>query len=253
MRPITKAMKQLQVITTCVLLTGLSALWTDGVAQSRVTVEKESRLWIEGTSTVNSFTCESTAAQGFGHVRQNPNNRSMNPQTSQVDSSHAGEVVVQVETFDCGKKKMNRDLQRALRSAAFPEIRFVLSDAEVAYAPNSPDEAYLLHVSGHLTIAGKEVPTGLTANARAIADGKFHAWGSRELFMSDFGIDPPSTLFGLIKARDRIVVRFDLLASRDRQTGSTVSVRAGHQTQEASIGEADWDSVSNNKPSYGGN
>jgi hypothetical protein len=50
------------------------------------------------------------------------------------------------------------------------------------------------------------------------ADGTYQATGSLPLLMSDFGIDPPTAMFGLIKVHDQITVRFKLIATpQERQ------------------------------------
>jgi hypothetical protein len=64
-----------------------------------------------------------------------------------------------------------------------------------------------------LTIAGTERLVSLTVQGQQRANGAYQATGSLPLLMSDFGIDPPTAMLGLIKAHDEITVRFKLIAT----------------------------------------
>jgi hypothetical protein len=57
-------------------------------------------------------------------------------------------------------------------------------------------------------------------------DAQTQLTGKQRLLMSDFGIDPPTALLGLIRARDRILVRFDLVA-----VSVTTPTTTTHSTQ----------------------
>ena len=172
-------------------------------SQTRVALADDSRLWIDGSSSVNTFTCTAGTVEGSGVFHAS---RPSDTLPAEV------EVRVPVRRFDCGKARMNSDLYDALRAEAHAHIRFRLDEAAWT-APTAEDDAYDLHITGRLTIAGTERPVALTAQGRQRPDGAYGATGSLPLRMSDFGIDPPSALFGLIKAHDDITVRFDLVAT----------------------------------------
>lgn len=177
--------------------------------QHQVVVEpEESELLIEGTSTVNSFTCEAEEIEGRARLDS----------SGQAQRTEAtAEVVVPVRQFDCGKQRMNWDLYDALKASAHPFIRFELDTAEVV---EQEPKAYQLRTSGWLTIAGTEQPVTLEVDAQHLPDGRYRAQGSQPLSMRAFGIDPPSALLGLVKAHDRIVVHFDLIARPMTPTSS---------------------------------
>lgn len=50
------------------------------------------------------------------------------------------------------------------------------------------------------------------------AQGKVRALGSITIRMTDYGIDPPRRLLGLVRVRDELTVRFDLVLEPNRQT-----------------------------------
>jgi polyisoprenoid-binding protein YceI len=172
-------------------------------AQEQYTVKPASQFWIDGTSTVNAFTC--AADQVAGHaVVEAPSNAS----TTELDA----EVVIPVRSFDCGVRQMNRDMYEALKGQAFPAVRFALDRAEILPAPPYA-EWTPVRVWGTLTLAGEQRPVTVTAQGKRLQDGLVRIQGRHALRMTDFNIDPPSGLLGLVRAHDDIVVRFDLVAA----------------------------------------
>lgn len=183
--------------------------------QKRATVAPDSRLWIEGSSTVNRFMCE--AGQISGEASLNG---------GQTDAL----VVVPVETFDCGKSRMNRDLYDALKSEEHPRIVFELDDARVS-AP--ADEVYEVAVTGRLTIAGVTRSVSLVAEGRGNGGNGYRVTGRLPLSMTDFNVEPPTALAGLIKAHERIVVGFDLVTEIN---GSAATAGSAQTQQDAASG-----------------
>lgn len=173
-------------------------------SQIRLRLAEESQLWIEGSSSVNTFTCDAGTIDGTGFLETE----------ASPDSREAvAELTVPVQQFDCGKSRMNQDLYDALKAKTYPQIRFRLSKAELA-APTTDTGAYPLplRVTGRLTIAGEERPVTLAVQGHQQPNGTYQATGSLPLLMSDFGVDPPTALLGLIKAHDAITVHFNLIA-----------------------------------------
>ena len=166
------------------------------------TVREASQFWIDGTSTVNAFTCAASDVVGFGTVDEGTTRRA---------DFHA-EVVVPVRSFDCGVRQMNRDLYDALKGKAHPAVRFTLQYAEVLPGRAS-SEWTPLKVWGTLTLAGKQRPVTVTAQGQRLDNGRVRIQGRHALRMTDFDIEPPTGLLGLVRAHDDIVVRFDLVAS----------------------------------------
>ena len=166
-------------------------------AQTRVSVDPESRLWIEGSSTVNEFTCEAGRIDGEATLDRG---------NSEAD------VVIPVDTFDCGKRRMNRDFYEALKGDVHPRIHFELMDATVGSGSGSE---FNVTVNGRLTIGGVTRQITLVSEGRRQRAGQFRVTGRLPLSMRDFDIEPPTALAGLIRAHERIVVGFDLVATLD--------------------------------------
>jgi polyisoprenoid-binding protein YceI len=174
-------------------------------AQAQYTVWPDSQFWIDGTSTVNEFTCAASEVAGHGIVDEEEG------APAEQTNLHA-EVVIPVRAFDCGVRQMNRDFYEALKGQAFPAVRFTLNRAEVLPAPPyaewTPVKAW-----GTLTLAGEQRPVTVTAQGRRLGNGRYRIQGQHALRMTDFDIEPPTGLLGLVRAHDDIVVRFDLIAA----------------------------------------
>lgn len=161
-------------------------------------VEAGSRFWIDGSATTGRYTC--AAARVSGAV--------------ELDRHRVGgAATIPVDSFDCGVARMNRDFREALRSEAYPSIRFELEEARVIDSPSTSGTWTRVLAVGTLTIAGSSQRVATRAEGLELADGRVRVRGSHPLAMTDFGIDPPSGLLGLVRAHDRIVVRFDITAS----------------------------------------
>jgi polyisoprenoid-binding protein YceI len=155
-----------------------------------------SEIWLEGRSTVDRFTCHATDFDGSAEIRGEA--------TVRVN------LAIPVKDLDCGRRRMNSDLQDALQADKHPEIRFSLIDVK----PEKEVEPGLhrLRVTGTLTMAGAQRRITFIATGRQDGSGRLAGTGSVDLKMTDFGIDPPSALLGLVRAHDDIRVRFNLVA-----------------------------------------
>lgn len=204
-------MKTLSILRHGLLLGALvlAGGWLATPPRHRLILAPESRLWIEGTSTVNAFTCRAAEVDGYGFLKDDAPLAAAN----RAEAAQAGgEVVVPVRSFDCGKRMMNRDFYDALKAKAHPQIRYSLESAEVLRPARVADAPFEIRATGRLEIAGAARRIVTTATGRRLAEGQYRIEGRQALLMRDFGVDPPTAFLGLIKARERIVVRFDLVA-----------------------------------------
>lgn len=189
------------------LLIALALLFVGPVQaqMQQITVRNGSTLRIDGTSSVNAFTCIAETVDGHGRLATTPARLA----STSVRESQA-ELNVPVHALDCGKKRMNKDLYEAIEASEHPMIRYRLDEADLLERVG--EDTYRLRTRGQLSLAGEERPIEMTVVGKRIGDGQYTVQGSKSLLMSDFGIDPPSALLGLIKAHDRIEVHFDLVA-----------------------------------------
>lgn len=176
----------------------------------RFIVQPESRFWISGSSTVNRFTCETDEVVGYGLVQEAP---SSPVRTVQYGGTEPGlaHISVPVQAFDCGNRRMNRDMHDALKAEAHPVIQYELLQACVL--PLGEGGWHPVEVRGRLTIAGVERMVKTMVQGRTQPDGRVRATGAMDLQMTDFGIEPPTAMLGVVKAHNDITVHFELVAA----------------------------------------
>jgi polyisoprenoid-binding protein YceI len=176
-------------------------------AQDHVDLKAESRFWIEGSTFATKFTCKVLSVDGHGQFDERGNSLG-------ADSGRAaaGSITVLVANFDCGHKPMTKDLRETLKGDEFPKITFRLVSASLASGQLTGDGATAKAV-GFLTIGGETREVDITSTVIPQDDNQFRVFGSRRLLLTDFGIEPPTKLLGLIKVRNEIDVFFDLVAA----------------------------------------
>lgn len=191
----------------------VASLWAGQVYSQQLSYypSEESKLWIEGRSNINEFECEANKYSGQATIYDEEEEDSAFVQSVQERLSL--QVDIRVDGFECGKNKMNRDLRNALKSDNFPEITFLFDSAELVEMPDSPNEPFLVDVKGSLTVAGETRDIHFETRAYYLDVDKVRAIGNTTIRMTDFNVEPPTALLGLIQADDELTVKFDLIAT----------------------------------------
>ncbi len=167
-----------------------------------------SKLWIDGSSNIDIFTCKSHYVTGYADIKQGVK---LNTPSSGKDTVL---VSVLVHSLDCGRDLMNDDMYNAMKADEFPVIKYELLDVNLSSRPDSLKGWFTLDTRGDLYIAGKKNLVNIKMEVEKLPDGNYRLVGSKPLSMLEFGITPPSHFFGLIHAHNELVVHFDLLAAR---------------------------------------
>jgi polyisoprenoid-binding protein YceI len=163
------------------------------VAAQILALAPESKVWIEGDSSLHPWSCKAT----------NPVARiEVDPGSAQIAQSLT--LRVQVAGLDCGDNKMNEKLREALKFEQHPTIDYRLTRAE-----RLSSKPLKLKASGELTIAGRTLTADFTVDVEMSPDGTEHARGQVDLLMTDFGVEPP-TAFLILKTHDEVTVHFDI-------------------------------------------
>ena len=168
----------------------------------RYRVADGSQFWIEGTSTLGAYTCVGDRVAGGALVAES-------------DARLAAELTVPVAAFDCGRSRMTRDFRSALKSEPYPLIRIVVDQASVI-GKGAAGEWIPVRADARIRLAGVERSVTLQAEGRSRGGGRVQVRGEHAFRMTEFGVQPPSGLGGVVRAHDRVVARFDLLAVPER-------------------------------------
>jgi polyisoprenoid-binding protein YceI len=102
---------------------------------------------------------------------------------------------------------MDTKTYEALKAAAYPEILFTVS--EPMRLIQVRDCQTTIQVKGELALAGVCRPVTMLVKTFEIRQGNLSFEGSQRLRMSDYGVKPPSALFGTMRAGPEITIRFN--------------------------------------------
>jgi hypothetical protein len=184
-----------------IVLTPALIAWT--TARSELAVQPQSRLWVQGTSTVRGYECK--AARFDARVESGPG--AVGAVLAGEKAVSAVKLEVPVAEMDCGNGTMNDHMRKALKATEHPVITFQLASYELAKA----SDGVQVTLNGTLMIGGVEKPVVIASDVKEGADGTLHVVGAHDVMMKEFGLKPPSLMMGTMKVNERVKVHFDLL------------------------------------------
>jgi polyisoprenoid-binding protein YceI len=175
--------------------------WT--VANEQLVLQPQSRLWIDGTSTVRSFSCK---AGQVSAVVESAGPNAITQLLTGDKGVKTARVTVPAEQLDCGNGTMNEHMRKALKISENKTIEFRLSDYDVSRSADGIAGT----INGTLVLGGVTKP--ITMKAEGKPEGEMlHVVGSYDLKMTDYGLKPPTLMFGRIKVGETVKVKYDLL------------------------------------------
>ena len=179
----------------------------------RLAVRSDSRLWLEGSSNVRDWRCETTSLDASIDIDE--------AGASPVPRVRHVQVRVPAHTLTCGRSQMDNIMYKALHVDDAPECRQIVGHFEVV--PDGDDTNRSLVMQGTLRIAGRERVVRVPVAVQEQRDGSVRAQGALPILMTDYGITPPTALFGVLRTENRIVVKFDLRVDRPATVASAES------------------------------
>ncbi|HET7584677.1 MAG TPA: YceI family protein [Gemmatimonadaceae bacterium] len=171
-----------------------------------VHVEPQSKLWLEGNSTMHEFTCRTNDIQAT--VEIDPGYRYAAAAT-RAHPFNSVDVQIPVRSLKCGKDKMDENMYKTLRADEFTDIHYTLRSYTVEEGTAEGDSMVVVAV-GTLTIAGQEREVTMKVSTDTEPNGAVRAHGALTLLMTDFGIKPPKFMLGTLKVDNKIRIGFDL-------------------------------------------
>ena len=257
----TRIYHRLKLVGTC-LLTGVlfASVETVGRDLFRYPLKEASaQIWVRGTSTLGKWDCSQHGIKGFAQF--NTSADQMHDQLAELLTSPAPEdadasewqrhhsdvrVAIDANGFDCENNRMKRDLVEAIRAEQHPTIdfRFTRLDGVSVHVDESRGPYLDLTIRGQLLFGGVECETVHKSSLWLNGDSTIVVTGTLDLQMSDFGINPPSAVFGLIRSQDRFQVDYNIELETDatRWSGSVITYHAElDQFHGRTVKEADRD------------
>lgn len=106
---------------------------------------------------------------------------------------------------DMGKVMDNKTYE-AIKAGAYPEILFTLSTPQRLTPVKNCETT--VPVRGWLSLAGVVRPVIMRVRTCEISKGSLQFEGFQNLNMTDFGVRPPTALFGALRASPNITIHF---------------------------------------------
>ena len=202
---------------TSLALTALFTIAGSASAQSvRLAVAPESKLWIEGGSNLHGWSCKASAIDAMIDVDE-AFLTSMSPTLLKKV-----QVKVPVRNLKCGHGGMDGNLYKALKADDAPDISYILGTFDVV--PGTSD-SFTVKSIGTLKVAGTEKTVNMDVTASKLPDGSIRAEGELPLLMTDFGVKPPTAMFGTLRTDNKITVKFSLLVGPQTLTAASAGDR----------------------------
>jgi polyisoprenoid-binding protein YceI len=166
-----------------------------GYAQESYSLTKASVLKINGSSTIHDWTVTSNSMEG---------SMSMNDGTLK-------DLLFQVEVAQIKSERgaaMDKKMHAALKMEEHPNVTFKLQEIKKS---TSSENTFQIH--GMLTIAGAEQAVDITSEFQE-SGGNYVFKGSKEIKLQDYGMEPPTAMFGQIIVGDNVTIDFDLVFAK---------------------------------------
>lgn len=185
----------------------------------------ESVLVMRGSSNVTDWRCRGTSLEAEMHVAA-PIEK-INAVIDRIEDGNIGvwmatpsagrfppptfEMRIPIAALRCGSRGIERDMSRALKSDQYPTIDFRFTEL-LGYIEHDIDRnVYQTRIRGEISLAGTTRSMEIAVMAQRLDRECFRLQAELPLRMTDFGIVPPTVLLGVVKVRDDLNVRFDLI------------------------------------------
>jgi hypothetical protein len=165
-------------------------------------VERNSKLIIDGRSNVNKFRCQIDQYYGLDTLSVR-----YDPYTSKIVSL-TGSIQVEAENFDCRNDMMTADLRKTIMADKYPHLKvdFLPIHKPVKNYGHMPTKAVI-----QISLGGVCKEFELHYKIATSDNGATTLVGSRKFLFSDFNLEPPTKMLGMVKVENEFEVIFDLV------------------------------------------
>ena len=210
------------LLTISALMVVAATAGAQSASAIRLRLDPASELTIEGTSSLHAFHCKTNKINAYVDV---------DPGYTKDLTKIARPIVsvkvnIVVRTLTCGNGQMDKNMYSTLKADENPLIKYTMSGYDILDGSASP-AAFVAKTTGTLTISGQEKVVNMKINAERLSDGKATAQAEQAILMTDFGIKPPSFMFGTLKVGNEIKVKFNLKAGPELLAQLVAAINGG--------------------------
>lgn len=184
--PVMGGLKWVKIIFLLLLLPHLS--WS----QTTWRIDQSSEITVNGTSSLHDWISTVNKIVGGADIDLSAN---------KIRNISDLKVIIPVTAIKSGKKGMDKNTYKALKSQEYPEIKYTLT--EYTAQPGNK-----LITNGKLTIAGISKPAPIKVSYVIHTPEKVEFLGEIKFNMTEFNVVPPTALLGSIKTGDEVAIKF---------------------------------------------
>lgn len=155
---------------------------------------------LAGTSTVKDWSMKAHSLRGEAKMVVTEDNQLM--------EIPALNFSLPVHNLKGEERLMDEDAYKALKADEYRDIVFTLTSAGLEARG---DRHYLIRALGTLSVAGVTKVVNMKMHAQLMPDGTITVVGAEHLKMSDYNVERPSHLFGIVKAGDDMTLTYTLI------------------------------------------
>lgn len=156
------------------------------LAQDTYSLSEQSAMNIDGTSTIHDWSVVANSMSG----------------EVEAEGTTLKEIRFEVDVENIKSERgptMDNKIYAALKKEEYPKVIFNLSKVKGQSV-----------LEGALTIAGQEKTIEIPVKMSS-SEGNIKLVGEQKITLQDYGIEPPTAMFGQIIVGDDVTVKFDLV------------------------------------------
>jgi hypothetical protein len=179
----------------------------DPILIHRLIVLPDSQLTIDGRTNVNPFKCYIPQYVGRDTLVLQESGGGAKPVFVK------GSVSLDASSFDCGMAMMTSDFCKTIKSQSYPAIiiEFLMFERAPTYSTKEEKFKGVLNIS----LGGATNIFEVDCTIERMSSGHIRLKGSRDFKFSDFRLEPPTRMFGLVRVEDSLKVSFNLVLELD--------------------------------------
>ncbi|MEX2512952.1 MAG: YceI family protein [Cyclobacteriaceae bacterium] len=185
-------MKDIFKLNIFIWILMMMTIYVSGNAQQEFSLDKNPKMVVEGTSSLHDWEMVSNTANGSALLTLS---------NGKITGMESAKISMDVNTLKSGRGGMDNNAYKALNADKNPTIIFTLKKAVL--------QGNRWKVTGNLEMAGatKEVQFEVQT---AMEGSKVKITGQTAFKLTDFGVDPPTAVFGTIKTGDEVRLNVEM-------------------------------------------
>ena len=116
-------------------------------------------------------------------------------------------LTIPVKSIESGSGGLTRNIHKYLNADDHPNITFTLNEVNEIEVQG---ESALITATGTINANGVDQEVTMQVTASLNADGSVNFQGEQDLLMTSFNIEPPTAVFGTVRARDEMVISYNV-------------------------------------------